>query len=99
MNQRMAPGTFLVLALIIATMFAQYFYTHAQLQREREQIALQFKQQTSQIDGAKRLRDQLDGIAGAIARLADEGNANAILVRKQLASQGIDLSPGAPVPQ
>lgn len=91
MNQRMSLATFIILALVIATLGTQMLVTNNQLRREQAEIARQYEQQTPQIESARQLRTQFDGIAGAVAQLAEQGNPNAIRVKEQLAAQGVNL--------
>jgi phosphoglycerate-specific signal transduction histidine kinase len=91
MNQQMSIGTFIILALLMLTVGTQMVITHNQLRREQVEIARQYDEQTPQITSAQELRDQFNGIAGAVAQLADEGNPNAVRVREQLAQQGINI--------
>jgi hypothetical protein len=91
MNTQMSLGTFVILLLVIATQATQLYFSNSQLRREQVEIARQFEQQTAQIESAEQLRTQFDGIAGEIARLADEGNVNAVQVREQLAAQGVNI--------
>lgn len=93
MNQQISLGTFVILLLVIATQAAQLFYSNTQLRRERTEIARQFEQQIPQIRSAEELRKQFDGIAGAVAQLAEDGHENAVLVKQQLAAQGVDIRP------
>jgi hypothetical protein len=91
MNQQMSLGTFIILALLMLTIGTQMFVTNGQLRRERVEIDRQYDEQTPQIESAKQLRDQFNGIAGAVAALADQGNPNAVRVREQLEKQGINI--------
>ena len=94
MNERISLGTFLILLLVIAIQGFQLLFSNVQLRREEIEIARQFEVQTPQIESAEQLRTQFDGITGAVAKLADEGNQNAVAVRDQLAAQGINLRSG-----
>jgi len=96
MNERMSLGTFVILLLVIVIQGTQLLFSNVQLRREEVEIARQFELQTPQIESAEQLRGQFEGIAGAVVRLADEGNQNAVAVRDQLAAQGIDLRAGEP---
>lgn len=88
---RMSVGTFVVLLLLSGTYVSQLAFTHVQLRSESEQLEAQFTQQTPQLESAQQLRKQFDGIAGDLAALADAGNENAVQIRDQLATQGIQL--------
>jgi hypothetical protein len=97
-NQRMSFATFVILLLVIATQMGQYFFTNMQLRRERDTIATQYETQTPQLETARELRSQFDGIASAVARLADEGNPNAVRVRDELAARGVNIKAPAASP-
>ena len=71
----------------------QITYRNTQLQREGDILSNQRDQQTTPMEEADRLRNQLQAIAGATAVLADQGNENAILIRNQLRAQGITIQP------
>lgn len=94
MSERISLGTFVILLLVIAVQGTQLLFSNVQLRREQVEIARQFEVQTPQMESAEQLRKQFEGIAGAVARLADEGNQNAVVVRDQLAAQGINLRGG-----
>ena len=96
MNQQMSLGTFVILALLIATFGTQMYFSNVELRREQTDLAARFEQQTPQIRSADELRAQFDGIAGGVARLAEQGNANAVRVKEQLAAQGVNLKAPAP---
>lgn len=91
MNQRMSLATFVILLLVIGMQMGQYLFTNVQLRRERDTIATQFDTQTPQLETSRQLRSQFDGIASAVAELADEGNPNAIRVRDELAARGVSI--------
>ncbi len=91
MNQPMSLGAFVILVLVIATQATQLYFTNSQLRSEQAEIARQFEQQTPQVDSAEELRKQFDGIAGAVAALAEQGNPNAIGVKEELAAKGVNL--------
>jgi hypothetical protein len=96
----MSFATFVILLLLVGTQMAQYFFTNMQLRRERDTIASQYDTQTPQLETSRQLRSQFDGIASAVARLADEGNPNAIRVRDELAARGVSIKApdAAPAP-
>ena len=89
----MSLGVFLPLLIMAVTLVVQIFFQNGQIRRERELLATQWAQQRGPMEEAQKLRNQLQSIAGATAVLAKEGNANAILIRDQLAAQGITIKP------
>ena len=89
----MRSSTFIPLLIIALTLLLQIAYRNSQLQREGDMLSNQWEQQSSPIDEANNLRNQLQAIAGATAVLADQGNENAILIREQLRTQGITIQP------
>jgi len=92
-NQGMRTSTFIPLLVIALTLLLQITYRNTQLQREGDILSNQRDQQTTPMEEADRLRNQLQAIAGATAVLADQGNENAILIRNQLRAQGITIQP------
>jgi len=92
-DRRIDTSVFAVLVLIVLVVLGQSGLAFFQLRQQEHQLRAQFESQTAQIVTAQRLREQLDGIAGSVARLAEEGHANAILVRDQLQAQGIQIRP------
>jgi len=89
----MRTSTFIPLLVIALTLLLQITYRNTQLQREGDILSNQRDQQTTPMEEADRLRNQLQAIAGATAVLADQGNENAILIRNQLRAQGITIQP------
>ena len=92
-NQGMRSSTFIPLLVIALTLLLQISYRNSQLQREGDILSTQRDQQSTPIEEATRLRNQLQAIAGATAVLADQGNENAILIRERLGEQGITIQP------
>lgn len=90
---RLSWGVFLPILLLVAAMLIQGFYQRAQLLSQTEALEAQWEQQQSAMQDGQRLRTQLESIAGATASLAEQGNANAILIRNQLQSRGITIRP------
>jgi 7-cyano-7-deazaguanine synthase in queuosine biosynthesis len=89
----MDSGTFVILVLALIVLLGHMSLTYQQLRDEHEQLSRQHAAQASQIQTAQQSRRQLEGIAGSVAQLAEDGNANAILVRDQLQAQGIQIRP------
>jgi hypothetical protein len=92
-SQGMRSSTFIPLLVIALTLLLQISYRNSQLQREGDMLSTQWDQQTTPIEEANRLRNQLQAIAGATAVLADQGNENAIQIRERLGEQGITIQP------
>ncbi len=92
-NRGMRTSTFIPLLVIALTLLLQITYRNTQLQREGDILSNQRDQQTTPMEEADKLRNQLQAIAGATAVLADQGNENAILIRNQLRAQGITIQP------
>jgi hypothetical protein len=89
----MRTSTFIPLLIIALTLLLQITYRNTQLQREGDILSNQRDQQTTPMEEADKLRNQLQAIAGATAVLADQGNKNATLIRDQLRAQGITIQP------
>ena len=89
----MRTSTFIPLLIIALTLLLQITYRNTQLQREGDILSNQRDQQSTPMEEADKLRNQLQAIAGATAVLADRGNKNAILIRDQLRAQGITIQP------
>jgi hypothetical protein len=89
----MRTSTFIPLLIIALTLLLQITYRNTQLQREGDILSNQRDQQTTPMEEADKLRNQLQAIAGATAVLADQGNKNAIQIRDQLRAQGITIQP------
>ena len=89
----MSLGVFLPLLIVAVTLVVQIFFQNGKIRQERDLLATQWAQQRDPMEEAQKLRNQLQSIAGATAVLAKEGNANAILIRDQLAAQGITIKP------
>jgi predicted RND superfamily exporter protein len=88
----MSRSTFVVLLIISLVILLQ---TYGQLriqQRNNDVLKTQFSQQKQAFDEAVKVRQQLEVIAGETARLADQGNANAMRIRAALQEQGINIS-------
>ncbi len=62
---------------------------------ERRQLAALDAAMTPQEQAAQKLRNSLEAIATATARLAGEGNANAQIVVDQLKKRGVTINPPA----
>ena len=62
---------------------------------ERQQLAALDAAVTPQEQAAQKVRNSLEAIATATARLAGEGNANAQIVVEQLKKRGVTINPPA----
>src|SRR5262245_43286185 len=92
----MGTGPFVALLLVIAVLLVQAVADNGELRTTRTQLDVQFEKQTPLIEDAQKIRTQLEGISGDTAALAEQGNANAIKLRDQLAQQGVNIKPPAP---
>ena len=81
----------LPLALLVVAVFLMVAFQTIQLIRERDNLTAVRAQQEPTIQEATKVRQQLEAIAGATAKLADSGNANAKLVVEELRRQNINL--------
>lgn len=95
-RQLMAPGTFVILLLLVTTLIVQTAFQTRHLRTQSANLSLQHTQQQAAVEQAQQVRRQLESIAGATARLADQGNPNAILIRDQLQSQGVTIRASGP---
>lgn len=86
-----APGSFIVMLLVLLAMVAQAGFRTVELRRDSAALETRVAQQRPLVERSHKLRQQLQSIAAATAALAEQGNPNAILVRDQLQKQGISL--------
>lgn len=84
---------FAALLVVTATLIVQALLDNYRLRLARTALESQFAQQREPLEQAQALRAQLEGIAGATAILAEQGNTNAIIIRDQLQQQGITIRP------
>lgn len=89
----MSVRVFVPVLIIATALLAGEFYKNTQARQQRNVLDQQWAQQRDNFDEAQKLRNQLQSIAGATAILAEQGNENAILIRDQLAAQGVTIQP------
>jgi len=92
-------NVFIPMVLVIAALLGQAVFQNAQLRHERTALAAQEKQQDQPLEESKKLRAQLESLAGATATLADKGNENAARLRDYLSKQGITIKPPEAAPK
>ena len=86
-----------LLAVVILTQLMQGVHEVVRLTGQREDLQLMHASQDRALEEAKRVRAQLETLAGGTARLADQGNPNARALVEKLKTQGIGLkAPAAP---
>jgi hypothetical protein len=88
-----------LLAVVILTQLVQGVYEVVRLTGQREDLQLMHASQDRALEEAKKVRAQLEALAGGTARLAEQGNPNARALVDKLKAQGIGLkAPAAPAP-
>ena len=86
-----------LLALVVLTQLVQGVHEVVRLTGQREDLQLLHTSQERALEEGKKVRAQLDALAGGTARLADQGNPNARALVEKLKAQGISLkAPSAP---
>lgn len=98
MNSKPNPGgialnVFLPALLIMITLILQGWTQRVEFANRLVVLNTQERQQEPILQQAQTLRQQLESIAGATAMLAEQGNANAVIIREQLKTQGISINP------
>lgn len=88
-------SAFLPIAILALVMAAWFGFQAVQLRIERDAMRELLTSQEKPLAEAKKMRDALDAIARATARLADGGNANARLVVDELKRRGVTISQDA----
>ena len=86
----------LPLLLVIVTLLIWSTFQTVQLYNERQNLKTAHDNQEQVITDAGKMRAQLDVIAAGAQRLADQGNANAQTIVRQLAKSGISINPKQP---
>lgn len=86
-----------VLAVVIVTQLIQAVHELVRLTGQREDLQALHAAQERGLEEVKKVRTQLDALAGGTARLADQGNPNARALVEKLKAQGISLkAPASP---
>lgn len=83
-----------ILLLAVAVVSWSGFQT-TQLVIERSKLREAISSQEAQMDQSGKLRERLQSLAGRVAKLARDGNANATIVVEELRKRGITLQDGA----
>lgn len=86
-------SAFLPILLVTCAITGLLLFQAWQLYVDRSQLAELRATQKPAFDEARRLQDQLEGMAADTAKLADEGNSNARLIVEALRSRGITIDP------
>lgn len=97
-DQGIAFSVFIPGLLLAATLIVHSMTARDEFNSQLSVLATQSQQQDPTIAQAQKLRGQLQSIAGATASLAEQGNQNAILIRKQLEAQGVSINAPATTP-
>ncbi len=84
---------FLPLLVTALAVFADALHTSFQLSAESDALSARFELQEKTLMDARKLREQLEAIASDTARLAEQGNPNAIRLRDYLRRQGVTIRP------
>ena len=86
-----------LLAVVIVTQLIQAVHELVRLTGQREDLQALRAAQERGLEEVKKVRTQLDVLAGGTARLADQGNPNARALVEKLKAQGISLkAPASP---
>lgn len=100
--ERRARSPFVPLLLLSAALLLAFGFETAQRLRERQTLQAAHASQQQTVDNAGKLRASLDALAADTQRLADAGNANAVLLVNELRKRGITINAAAqaaaPVP-
>ena len=83
----------LLLGLAVVAAFA---FQTSELVQERSRLLNVRTAQQETLAKARHMRGQLDAIAAGAQKLADAGNASAVMVINALKERGVTISPAAP---
>jgi hypothetical protein len=86
-------SAFLPILLVTCAITGLLLFQASQLYQDRSQLAMLRTTQKPAFDEARRLQDQLEGMAADTAVLARKGNSNARLIVDALRSRGISIDP------
>jgi predicted PurR-regulated permease PerM len=89
-------GADLPVALLALAFFLMLLFQMVQLVRQSQSLVVFAANQENAMQEAARLRQAADALAGDIAQLAQQGNANAKQVVDEMARQNINLHPQTP---
>ncbi len=90
-EQTTSAGPFLPLLLVGAAVTLGAGLQTVQLLEDAGTLSEQHAAQEPRMETAKKLRNQLEGISGGLAKLAAQGNANAKKLVEELKSRGITV--------
>jgi hypothetical protein len=93
-----ANTAFLPLLLTILAVAGWFAFQSVQLVMEQQQMSKALSALETQQANATKLRSALDSVATATAKLAAEGNSNAIVIVDELRKRGITINPAASAP-
>jgi hypothetical protein len=86
-----SASPFLPLLLVVAAVTLGAGLQTVQLLDDGQTLTEQHAAQEPRMETAKKLRAQLEGISGGLAKLAGQGNANAKKMVDELKARGIQL--------
>jgi hypothetical protein len=86
-------GAFLPVLLVSCAITGLLMFQATQLYKERSELAALRAGQRPAYQEARRLREQLEGMAAAAATLAKQGNSNAIMIVEALRARGFTIDP------
>jgi hypothetical protein len=94
-----SSSPFLPIVLVAATLVVGSGLHTIQLLQEKEALTAQRTAQESVLESAKKLRGRLEALAGGLATLANQGNANAKTLVGELSARGITVRPAGEPPK
>jgi hypothetical protein len=98
-NETLGGNAFLPLALVAVTLVVGASMHTVQLLQEKDALEAQRAAQEPVLENAKKLRGRLEALAGGLATLANQGNANAKALVAELGARGITVRPVAEAPK
>jgi hypothetical protein len=88
-----------LLAVVVLTQLVQGLHETVRLTGQRDDLQLLHASQDRALEELKKMRTQLEALAGGTARLAEQGNPNARALVDKLKAQGVGpKAPAAPSP-
>ena len=92
-NDKSGGQWFIPLLIVAVAVLSDAVHTSFQLKADSDSLAASLERQEKTLADARTLRAQLEAIAGDTARLAEQGNPNAIRLRNHLEQQGVTIRP------
>ncbi len=86
-------SVFVPLAVGLLAMLIWAGFQTIQMVRERGNMKQVYANQEAPLQAAYKVRKQIDAIAAGMLKLANQGNDNAKMIIKALASRGISIDP------